>query len=106
MSIEALLSRWRTDPETAPNLSIWRTTPPHLADLRPFPPDLPSVLAESLAARGIASLYSHQVQAWESARRGENVILATGTASGKTLGYNLPVLAALLENPEARGLYL
>ncbi|HEY5270585.1 MAG TPA: DEAD/DEAH box helicase [Anaerolineales bacterium] len=106
MSIQVLLSRWRTDPETAPNLPIWRTTPPRPADLRPFPADLPSVLAESLAARGITSLYSHQTQAWESARRGENVVLATGTASGKTLGYNLPVLAALLKDPEARALYL
>jgi DEAD/DEAH box helicase domain-containing protein len=106
MSIQALLSRWRTDPETAPNLPIWRTTPPRSADLHPFPADLPSVLAESLAARGITSLYSHQAQAWESTRRGENIVLATGTASGKTLGYNLPVLAALLENPEARALYL
>jgi DEAD/DEAH box helicase domain-containing protein len=106
MSIQALLSRWRTDPETAPNLPIWRTTPPRPANLRPFPADLPTVLAESLTGRGITSLYSHQAQAWESARRGENVVLATGTASGKTLGYNLPVLATLLENPEARALYL
>ena len=106
MSIEALLSHWRTDPETAPNLPIWRTSPPRPADLRPFPADLPSVLAESLVARSIVSLYSHQLQAWESVRRGENVILATGTASGKTLGYNLPILAALLEYPDARALYL
>ena len=73
---------------------------------RPFPADLPPALAEALSARGILSLYSHQAQAWESARGGENVVLATGTASGKTLGYNLPVLAAWLENPEARALYL
>ena len=106
MSIQTLLSRWHADPETAPNLPLWRFTPPRPADLRPFPADLPSILAESLAARGIASLYSHQVQAWESVRRGENIVLATGTASGKTLGYNLPVLAALLENPDARALYL
>jgi DEAD/DEAH box helicase domain-containing protein len=106
MSIEALLSRWRTDPETAPNLPIWRTNPPRPANLRPFPIDLPPLLAEALAARGITSLYSHQLQSWEAARRGENIVLATGTASGKTLGYNLPVLAALLENPEARALYL
>src|SRR5512137_354647 len=106
MSIQALLSRWRTDPETAPNLPIWRTTPAHPADLRPFPEDMPVILAESLRARGIPSLYSHQVQAWESARHGENIVLATGTASGKTLGYNLPVLAALRNNPEARALYL
>ncbi|MEW5941227.1 MAG: DEAD/DEAH box helicase, partial [Chloroflexota bacterium] len=54
----------------------------------------------------IHSLYSHQSAAFDSARRGENVVLATGTASGKTLAYNLPVLAALLENPQARALYL
>jgi DEAD/DEAH box helicase domain-containing protein len=60
----------------------------------------------TLRAHGITSLYSHQIEAWTHARAGENVVLATGTASGKTLGYNLPVLAALLENPEARALYL
>ncbi len=106
MSIETLLSRWRADPQTAPNLPIWRTTPPRPADLRPFPADLPSVLAEALDSRGIVSLYSHQMEAWEAARRGENVVLATGTASGKTLGYNLPVLTTLLEDPETRALYL
>ena len=106
MSIQALLSRWRSDPETAPNLPIWRTTPPRSADLRPFPADLPHVLAEALAGRGIHSLYSHQVEAWEATRRGRNIVLATGTASGKTLGYNLPVLAALLEDPQACALYL
>ena len=56
--------------------------------------------------QGIVSLYSHQVEAWESARNGENVVLATGTASGKTLGYNLPVLAEWVENPQVRALYL
>ena len=106
MSIQALLSRWRTDPETAPNLPIWRTTPPRPADLRPFPRSLPPVLAESLAGGGIVSLYSHQAQTWEAVRGGKNVVLATGTASGKTLGYNLPVLAALLEDPGVRALYL
>ncbi len=106
MSIETLLSRWRADPETAPNIPIWRTTPPRPADLRPFPADLPSVLVESLVARGIASLYSHQVEAWEAARDGRNVVLATGTASGKTLAYNLPVFSALLEDEKGHALYL
>jgi DEAD/DEAH box helicase domain-containing protein len=106
LPIQALLARWHTDPETAPNLPVWRTTPPRPADLRPFPPGLPPALAEALAADGICSLFSHQALAWEAARRGENIVLATGTASGKTLAYNLPVLAALLEDPQARALYL
>ncbi|HEY5158660.1 MAG TPA: DEAD/DEAH box helicase, partial [Anaerolineales bacterium] len=106
MSLPDLLSRWHTDPETAPNLPTWRTLQPRPADLRPFPADLPPALAEALSRRGIPSLYSHQALAWEAARRGENIILATSTASGKTLGYNLPILAGLLENPGARALYL
>ncbi|MDP3184538.1 MAG: DEAD/DEAH box helicase, partial [Anaerolineales bacterium] len=68
--------------------------------------DLPPALAEALTARGITSLYSHQAEVWEHARAGENVVLASGTASGKTLGYNLPVLSALLEDDDARALYL
>jgi ATP-dependent helicase YprA (DUF1998 family) len=44
--------------------------------------------------------------AWNHVRAGRNIILATGTASGKTLAYNLPVLDEMLQNPEARALYL
>ena len=106
MSLPDLLSRWHSDPQTAPNLPTWRTLQPRPADLRPFPADLPPALAEALSRRGIPSLYSHQALAWEAARRGENIVLATSTASGKTLGYNLPILAGLLENPGARALYL
>jgi DEAD/DEAH box helicase domain-containing protein len=106
MSLQDLLSRWRADPETAPNFSTWRTLPPRPANLRPFPADLPPALGQALAQRGISSLYTHQALAWEAIRAGENIVLATGTASGKTISYNLPILTALLENPEARGLYL
>jgi DEAD/DEAH box helicase domain-containing protein len=63
-------------------------------------------VAPLLAARGIASLYSHQVRALELLEAGRDVVLATPTASGKTLVYNLPVLRALAEDPEARALYL
>ena len=106
MSLDSVLSRSRTDADTAPNFPVWQTTPARPADLRPFPEDLPAALRNALVMHGIVSLYSHQALAWESTRRGENIVLATGTASGKTLGYNLPVLTAWLENPEARALYL
>src|SRR5512142_3392859 len=106
MSLSSLIDLWRSDPETAPNFPIWRTTPLRPADLRPFPDDLPAALREALEARGIRLLYSHQEQAWRYARAGRNVVLATGTASGKTLAYNLPVLAALLAEPSARALYI
>ncbi len=106
MTLSALMAAWQTDQLTAPNFEVWRTTPSRPAELRPFPPDLPAVLVEALKARGVMSLYSHQVEAWTHARAGKNLVLATGTASGKTFGYNLPVLATLLENPQARALYL
>ncbi|CAG1010838.1 DEAD-box ATP-dependent RNA helicase RhpA [Anaerolineales bacterium] len=104
--LQTLLDFWKRDEQTAPNISAWRTTPPRAAQTAPFPADLLIPLREALSTRGISSLYSHQLSAWTNIRAGKNIILATGTASGKTLAYNLPVLAALLESPEARALYL
>jgi DEAD/DEAH box helicase domain-containing protein len=60
----------------------------------------------ALAARGIERLYAHQADAWEAAARGGNVMVTTGTASGKTLAFNLPVLSALASDPKRRALYL
>jgi DEAD/DEAH box helicase domain-containing protein len=106
MSLETLIRRWRSEPDTAPNFAIWRTTPARAAQIKPLPADTPDGLRRALSARGIDSLYSHQLQAWSAVRAGRNIALATGTASGKTLAYNLPVLAALLADPAARALYL
>ncbi len=106
MSLAALLEAWKHDPLTAENFATWRTLPPRPASIQPLPDDLPAPVKQALVASGIHSLYSHQSQAWTHVRNGENVILATGTASGKTLAYNLPVFAALAENPAARALYL
>ena len=63
-------------------------------------------LAEALEARGIARLYTHQVQAIEALRGGIDTVVVTGTASGKSLCYHLPVLERLLADPEATALYL
>ena len=72
----------------------------------PVPPDVPGAIREALAAQGVDSLYEHQAEVWHAAQRGEHVIVTTGTASGKTLAFNLPVLSALAENPKNRTLYL
>ena len=61
---------------------------------------------ELLAAQGIERLYSHQAQCLSLAMAGRNVVAATPTASGKTLTYCLPVLEALLANPDNRALLL
>lgn len=101
-----LLDFWKRDDETAPNLFAWQTVPPRAAQTHPIPDDVPASLRDALSARGISQLYSHQLTAWTHARARRNVILATGTASGKTLAYNLPVLAKLIEDQQARAIYL
>lgn len=106
MSFDDFLRHLRQDELSAPNVSHWQVFPARAADLRPLPVELPQPLLAALKSRGIQSLYSHQSEAWLAAQRGENIVLATGTASGKTLAYNLPVLSALTENPLARALYL
>ncbi|MER3487846.1 MAG: hypothetical protein C4307_03500, partial [Chloroflexota bacterium] len=74
--------------------------------LVPFPDRLPRSLVEALRRQGIEALYEHQAEAWAAAVRGEHVIVTTGTASGKTLAFNLPVLDALVRDPRSRALYL
>jgi DEAD/DEAH box helicase domain-containing protein len=54
----------------------------------------------------VSELYFHQRATWDAAQRGRHVILATGTASGKSLGFNLPVLDAVAREPKTRALYL
>ena len=74
----------------------------------PTPPSLrwPRASAQALGARGIERLYSHQTRAIQAALAGRHVVVATPTASGKSLCFHLPVLQALAEDPNARALYL
>jgi DEAD/DEAH box helicase domain-containing protein len=88
------------------NVAAWRTLAAQPAAVRPFAPDLDARLAAALAARGIGALYTHQAQAWTAAQAGQHLAIVTPTASGKTLCYNLPILHALLNDPDGRALYL
>ena len=63
-------------------------------------------VVRAFADRGIRSPWSHQVRAAELAHAGRHVVVSTGTASGKSLAYQLPVLNALASDPRARVLYL
>jgi DEAD/DEAH box helicase domain-containing protein len=71
-----------------------------------LPPDMHLHLADALAAQGIKSLWTHQAECWAASRRGEDFMVTTGTASGKSLCFNLPVLDGLLRDPRARAIYL
>jgi DEAD/DEAH box helicase domain-containing protein len=69
-------------------------------------PRLPTPLAKTLVDLGIRQLYAHQVAAVEALRRGSNVVLASPTASGKTLSFAIPTLERILTTPGARAVYL
>ena len=104
--ITKLLNAWRADPAVSPNVVAWRTLPARPAPFAPFPEDLHPALADALRRRGIRALYAHQEAAWRHAQAGRHPVIVTGTASGKTLCYTLPVLQALLGDPDARALYI
>ncbi len=85
----------------------------HVAELPPRsgrPHDWPAWaetdVVSAFAERGIESPWSHQFAAADLAYAGRHVVLSTGTASGKSLAYQLPVLNALATDPRARVLYL
>ena len=69
------------------------------------PTDLAPELVVALARAGIERPYSHQLDALAAARTGD-VIVTSGTASGKSLSFNLPVLDAIARDPKARALYI
>ncbi|MFN2121177.1 MAG: DEAD/DEAH box helicase, partial [Anaerolineales bacterium] len=106
MSLDSVVRQWQSDGEVFPNFSVWNTIKPRPAQTVPLPADLHPRLKAALQVDGIRTLYAHQAEAWNLVRSGKNLVLATGTASGKTLAYNLPVLQTLLEDEQARALYL
>ncbi|HET6317952.1 MAG TPA: DEAD/DEAH box helicase [Chloroflexota bacterium] len=83
-----------------------RAEPAHAASLGILRPHLPKPLALALLDSGISQLYTHQVAAVEHVRAGRNVVLASPTASGKSLAFALPTLERLLSEQERHALYL
>ncbi|MGA3294518.1 MAG: DEAD/DEAH box helicase [Candidatus Acidiferrales bacterium] len=98
----ALAARYRSDEV----LTAIKHIPAREAQFRPMPDWVRPELTAAYRSKGIEQLYSHQAVAAETARAGEDFVVVTPTASGKTLCYNLPVLNAVLENPDTRALYL
>ncbi|MBE9524071.1 MAG: DEAD/DEAH box helicase, partial [Chloroflexi bacterium] len=106
MSIENLMARWRSDHSVGDNITAWHTIPARSAKYESFPNNLHPELENALHQIGINALYSHQAQAWRMSQEGHNTALVTDTASGKTLGYNLPIFDQLLRRTDDRALYL
>ncbi|RAN98537.1 putative ATP-dependent helicase YprA [Micromonospora noduli] len=72
----------------------------------PWPSWAPAELRAAFTGRGVAAPWQHQAEAANLAYEGQHVIVATGTASGKSLAYQLPALATVLADPRATVLYL
>jgi DEAD/DEAH box helicase domain-containing protein len=106
MSIHQALEALRLDTQFMRNVTAWERLPARPARYAEFPAGLDARLVAALRERDTAPLYLHQAAAVKAALAGENVVVVTGTASGKTLCYNLPVLQSLLGDPQARALYL
>ncbi len=83
-----------------------RELPARATEPGPFPADVPDLIRQRLALVGVTGLYGHQREALDAARSGRNVIVATGTASGKTLVYNLAFASEAVPDPKRTALYL
>lgn len=103
--LDPLLRRWATGPLAEHFIARER-----LASLPPRTVDLPGwlcpALRDALEQRGIAALYTHQLEVIELLRSGRDAVIATPTASGKSLCYNLYALQSIAEDRSSRALYL
>jgi DEAD/DEAH box helicase domain-containing protein len=89
--------------EQAEELAHRAEEPARAARTAPLPDELHPRVRHAI---GVPLLFRHQREAWDAAARGDHVIVTTGTASGKTLAFNLPVLQALARDPKSRTLFL
>src|SRR3954471_1379114 len=105
MDVAALLRRIQSRPDYGGQLQHVEVLPERAGRFATPEMPLPDSLIRLLAARGVEKLYCHQVAALEAARAGQDFVVVTGTASGKTLCYNLPILEAAIDSG-ARALYL
>jgi len=104
--IEAFLRFLRNGPRYSSKIAHVEEIPAHEAGFGQLTRALPVTINHYLQAHRISGLYSHQVEAIETIRRGKNVVVATATASGKTLVYNLSVWEQILKDSKTRALYI
>ncbi len=105
-SVVSVLDDLLDEPSFAAGVLHHRVIPARAAVTAPLPDWLDPRIGAALATRGIGELYTHQAAAIDAVRAGEDVVVVTPTASGKTLCYALPTLQALADDPSARALYL
>jgi DEAD/DEAH box helicase domain-containing protein len=104
--VQAVLDRLMAEPSMSSGVLHHAHLPARSADFVPMPEWLDQGIRAGLESRGISALYRHQAEAVDAVRAGEDVVVVTPTASGKSLCYLLPTLQALAEDPTARALFL
>jgi len=105
-SKKSFFQNWFINPENQDNLAALKKYDPRNARWQEFPSSIDSNLVRALHENGILQLYNHQFESWQAIQNGKNIVITTGTASGKTLCYNLPVLDSLLKYPDVSALYI
>lgn len=105
-NLDRLLARWQIQSSIQENVAYWNIDPIRKSENHPFSVDMDTRLQNALHERGIHSLYSHQANSWDIVGAGKHLVVVTGTASGKTMCYNLPILQHVLIAPGATSLYL
>jgi DEAD/DEAH box helicase domain-containing protein len=106
MGVNEVLAGLRADRGFMRDVADWQRAPATPARYGPLPAQLDARLVDVLRSRGIEQLYTHQSHAIQSVLGGENVVVVAGTAGGKSLCYQAPILSALLNDPNARALCL
>ena len=103
---EAVLDSLLAEPSIARGVVHHEVIPARPPAYGPDPSWLDPRIRAGLASRGIERLYTHQAEAVDAVHSGEDIVVVTPTASGKTLCYALPVLQAIADDPAARALFL
>lgn len=106
MNVDEVLDHIRNEREYEGQLSEIRIVGARGSSFAVPSRPLPDPIQAALQYQGIGRLYTHQSESLERARQGENLLLVTPTASGKTLCYNLPVAEGLLLDAAATALYI
>lgn len=105
-SMQEILNDLKISGPIKDNIVHWHTLDEKEAKTEAMPDDLSEILQKALQNRGISRLYTHQKSAYDKIMRNQSIVAVTPTASGKTLCYNLPVLQSIINDPNARALYL
>ncbi len=101
--VAELVDRLASVPGREDRLRHLETLPPRPAVHADWPEWADGEVVAAFRARGIDRPWQHQAAAADAAHHGQHVVLATGTASGKSLGYQLPALTAVSRSRGPRG---